>query len=74
MLGVSAMWARDAAERVGWTALEAGAGAVIVAVTPLSVWWAAPIAVALASLKAYAAKHRGDPESASMAKRGAGGS
>lgn len=74
MLGVSGKWLRDAAERVGYTALESAAGVAITMVTPLSVWWAAPIAMGLAAVKAYAAKHRGDPDSAAMSKQGAGGS
>lgn len=68
MLGVSGKWLRDAGERVGFTALEAGVAVAIVEVTPLSTWWAAPLAVALAGVKSWAARHRGDPESAAMSK------
>jgi hypothetical protein len=68
MWGVSSTWLRDAGERVGYTALEVGVAVAIVEVTPLDTWWAAPLTVALAAVKSWAAKHRGDPESAAMRK------
>lgn len=71
MTGVSSAWLRDAGERVGYTALEAGVAMAIVLVTPLATWWAAPLTVALAGVKTWAAKHRGNPDSAAMSK-GAG--
>jgi hypothetical protein len=55
----------DALERVSWSAVEFTAGAVIVAVTPLDAWWAVPIAVVLAAVKASAAKRIGQPGTAS---------
>lgn len=69
MFGVSGRWLRDAGERVGFTALEAGVAVAIVEVTPLQTWWAAPLTVALAGLKAWAAKHVGDRGSAAFSKR-----
>ncbi|WTW96614.1 hypothetical protein OG216_26035 [Streptomycetaceae bacterium NBC_01309] len=66
MIGISRTWLVDTAERAAWTAAQAGAGVVITAVTPLDTWWAAPIAVGLALLKAAAAKRIGDADSAAM--------
>lgn len=71
MLGVSGKWLRDAGERVGATALEAGVAVAIVEVTPLETWWAAPLTVALAAAKSWAARHRGEKDSASMLREGA---
>lgn len=68
MVGVHALAARfkwDALERIGWTAVEGTAGLLIVTVTPLDTWWALPISVALAALKAFAAKKVGQPGTAS---------
>lgn len=66
MFGVSNEWLRDAGERVTFTALEAGFATAIVLVTPLATWWAAPLTVALAGVKAFAARHKGSPDSAAM--------
>lgn len=66
MSGVSGAWLRDAGERVGFTALEAGAGVAVVLVTPLATWWAAPIAAALAGVKAWAAKRVGEKGTAAL--------
>lgn len=55
----------DALERVGWTAVESAAGLLIVAVTPLTTWWALPIGLAVAAVKAFAAKQLGQPGTAS---------
>lgn len=49
----------DALERVAWSALEFTTGLLVVHVTPLDAWWAVPIGVALAALKAFAAKKLG---------------
>lgn len=46
----------DILERIAWTALEGAAGLAIVAITPLTTWWAVPIGMALAALKSFAAK------------------
>lgn len=67
-MSVHALAARfkwDALERIAWTAVEGAAGLVIVAVTPLTTWWALPISVALAALKAFAAKRLGHTGTAS---------
>jgi hypothetical protein len=75
MFGVSNAWLRDAGERVAFTALEAGAATAVVLLTPLATWWAAPITVALAGVKTWAAKHKGSPDSAAFRKSSeAGGS
>ena len=66
MLGVSGKWARDAGERVGFTALEAGAAMAVVLLTPLQTWWAAPLTVAFAGLKTWAAKHVGEKGTAAL--------
>jgi len=55
----------DALERIVWSTVEFTAGAVIVAVTPLDVWWALPIAIALVTIKTFAAKRVGQPGTAS---------
>ncbi|MFC4328387.1 hypothetical protein ACFPC0_11165 [Streptomyces andamanensis] len=63
-------WAMDVLERVGWTALEASAGVLVVSVTPLDTWWALPIATGLAAVKSWAAKHVGVPNTASTLPAG----
>jgi hypothetical protein len=55
----------DALERAVWSGIEFTTGLVIVAVTPLDTWWALPIGVGLAALKAFAAKRIGQRGTAS---------
>lgn len=64
MFGVSGAWLRDAGERVGFTAVEAGVALAIVEVASLQTWWAAPLTVALAGVKAFAARRVGSADSA----------
>jgi hypothetical protein len=59
-------WLKDAAERVAWTAAEAGLGVVIVEVSDLKYAWVAPIVVGLTMLKTLIAKRVGDPEDAKI--------
>lgn len=55
----------DAFERSFWTAVEFGVGLGIADLADLHVWWAAPIGVGLAALKAFAAKQLGQKNTAS---------
>lgn len=55
----------DTAERLLWTTLQFGVGLGIAEVAELDAWWAAPIGVGLAFLKALAAKHLGQRNTAS---------
>lgn len=55
----------DLAERAGWTGAEAALGLVIVEVGDLSVWWAAPAALAAASAKSWIAGRLGRKGTAS---------
>lgn len=75
MFGVSGKWARDAGERVGFTGVEAVAAVAIVELASLQTWWAAPLTAVFAGVKAYAAKHKGSPDTAAFRKSSeAGGS
>jgi hypothetical protein len=58
-------WLFDSAERVAWTAAEAGVAIITVKVGDLPVSYVAIIAPALAALKAFIAKHVGNPADAS---------
>jgi hypothetical protein len=58
-------WLADSVERVAWTAAEAGVAIVAVKVGELPVSYVAIIAPALAALKAFVAKHVGNPADAS---------
>lgn len=53
-------FARDQAERVGWTLAEAGVAFATVELSSLKGEWVIPIAGALAWLKTIVAKHVGD--------------
>lgn len=61
-------WIKDAAERVFWTAAEAGVAALVVAVTPhVGPEWAPVFTAAAAAVKVFIAKHVGDNQDASIA-------
>lgn len=51
-------WWRDALERVGWTAAEAGVATAIVVVAELPYEWVPILSAALAVLKAWIAKKK----------------
>lgn len=55
----------DALERIGWTALQGVVGLVVVELADVDMWWALPVASALAALKALIAKKVGQPGTAS---------
>ncbi|MBL3669037.1 hypothetical protein JL475_24200 [Streptomyces sp. M2CJ-2] len=55
----------DLAERTGWTGAEAALGLVVVEVSDLPVWWAAPVALVAAAAKSWVAKHLGRKGTAS---------
>lgn len=55
----------DALERIAWTALEGTVGLAVAAIADVGAWWALPIAVGLAALKALIAKQIGQPGTAS---------
>ena len=54
----------DLAERVAWTAVQAGVAYTIVATQSMSEAWVIPLAAVLAVIKGIAAKKIGDSESA----------
>lgn len=56
----------DAAERVFWTAVQGGLGAVSVAAFDLPLWALVPIAAGLSAVKAFVARHVGDTDSAAL--------
>jgi hypothetical protein len=60
-------FAKDAVERVLWTAVEAGAAIGIVEVADIPPWISVPIATGLAAVKALAAKHLASKGTASTA-------
>ncbi|MFJ2249457.1 hypothetical protein ACIQGT_40415 [Streptomyces sp. NPDC093108] len=45
----------DAAERAGWTGVQAALGILIVDLANIDLWWAAPIGLVLASAKGWVA-------------------
>lgn len=61
----------DAAERVGWTAVEAAAAVAITEVSPLDTWWALLLAPLLAGVKSLAGKYLGAAGTASTLPAGA---
>lgn len=65
---VMSKYAKDLAERVVFTAAEAGVGVLAVAAAGWPTAYAIPIATALATLKAGLAKLVGNTDSASLAK------
>jgi hypothetical protein len=57
-------FAIDLAERVLWTAAEAGVGVVAAELTHLDPAFAVAIATVAAAVKGFIAKHLGNPDSA----------
>lgn len=57
---------RDSAERILWTAVEAGLAVVAVDQLGLPTWAILPAAAALAALKTFVASRIGNRESAAM--------
>ncbi|WP_329615002.1 hypothetical protein OG244_19375 [Streptomyces brevispora] len=55
----------DAAERAGWTGAQAALGVGITELADIPVWWAAPVALALASAKSWVAGRLGRKGTAS---------
>ncbi|MFE2044336.1 hypothetical protein ACFXAZ_26115 [Streptomyces sp. NPDC059477] len=55
----------DLGERAGWTGAQAAIGLVVVELADVPVWWAAPVALALASAKGWIAGRLGHPGTAS---------
>ncbi|MFJ2174315.1 hypothetical protein ACIOHE_15555 [Streptomyces sp. NPDC087851] len=55
----------DVVERSGWTGAEAALGVLITELADVSIWWAAPAALALASAKSWVAGRLGRPGTAS---------
>ncbi|MFF9074938.1 hypothetical protein ACF1FX_27075 [Streptomyces sp. NPDC014646] len=55
----------DLIERAGWTGVQAALGLVVVELADLSVWWAAPAALVLASAKGWVAGRLGRAGTAS---------
>lgn len=55
----------DMLERILWTTLQFGVGLGITETSSLDTWWAAPIGIGLAALKALAAKKLGQKNTAS---------
>ncbi|WP_405674913.1 hypothetical protein OG292_03325 [Streptomyces sp. NBC_01511] len=51
--------ALDILERSGWTGAEAALGVLITDLADISLWWAAPAALALASAKSWVAGRLG---------------
>ncbi|MGW0545297.1 hypothetical protein ACWD0D_34130 [Streptomyces griseoincarnatus] len=45
----------DLVERAAWTGAQAALGLAVVELADVSVWWAAPVALALASAKSWVA-------------------
>ena len=59
-------WARDVAERVGWTAAQCALAGLTVEFLGLPGWALVPAAAGLAYVKGLVAKHVGDPQSAAL--------
>lgn len=55
----------DIAERAGWTGAEAALGVLITDLADVSLWWAAPAALVLASAKGWVAGRLGRQGTAS---------
>jgi hypothetical protein len=54
----------DVAERAGWTGAEAALAVAIVDLADVSLWWAAPLALALAAAKSWVVARRKAAEAA----------
>lgn len=59
-------WSEDAIERVFWTAVQVGLAAVAVDQIGLPEWAIVPVGAVLALVKAWVAKHVGDPNTAAF--------
>ena len=59
------VWVRDAAERIIWTAVQAGLGVALVLIADLDLAWTPVVATVLAAVKAAVARRVGDSHSAS---------
>ncbi|MFD7429064.1 hypothetical protein ACFV6Z_18755 [Streptomyces sp. NPDC059818] len=55
----------DLAERAGWTGAQAALGLAVTELADIPVWWAAPVALALASAKSWIAGRLGRKGTAS---------
>ncbi|MFH9269181.1 hypothetical protein ACH4KN_33760 [Streptomyces sp. NPDC017546] len=55
----------DLAERSAWTGAQAALGLAVVELADVPVWWAAPVALALASAKSWVAGQLGRKGTAS---------
>ncbi|MFD8581500.1 hypothetical protein [Streptomyces californicus] len=55
----------DLGERAAWTGAQAALGLAVVELADLPVWWAAPVALALASAKSWVAGRLGRKGTAS---------
>lgn len=55
----------DLAERSAWTGAQAALGLVVVELADVPVWWAAPVALVLASAKSWVARRLGRKGTAS---------
>jgi hypothetical protein len=55
----------DLIERTGWTGAQAALGLAVTEVADIPVWWAAPVALALASAKSWVAGRLGRKGTAS---------
>ncbi|MCX4504338.1 hypothetical protein [Streptomyces anulatus] len=55
----------DLAERSAWTGAQAALGLAVVELADVPVWWAAPVALALASAKSWVAGRLGRKGTAS---------
>lgn len=55
----------DLLERAAWTGAQAALGVAAVEVADLPVWWAAPVALAAATVKSWVAGHVGRKGTAS---------
>ncbi|MFG2671349.1 hypothetical protein [Streptomyces sp. NPDC048445] len=55
----------DLTERAGWTGAQAALGLAVTELADIPVWWAAPVALALASAKSWVAGRLGRKGTAS---------
>ncbi|MFD7428398.1 hypothetical protein ACFV6Z_15320 [Streptomyces sp. NPDC059818] len=55
----------DLGERAGWTGAQAALGLAVTELADIPVWWAAPVALALASAKSWVAGRLGRKGTAS---------
>lgn len=65
---MNSKWLKDVLERTAWTAAQAALAFGITQVSGMKEAWAIPIAAVLAYLKGVAAKHVGNPDSASTVR------